>query len=87
MSTQTHKIFLEAVDQLLKEDEVLDPVNDPAFSNLDQPTEYTPEQQEAINKFNEHLDQLNNGLITRKEFIDKVVVLYDALPDWDWLKK
>ena len=50
------------------------------------PTEYTNDQKEAIRIFDNYLQQLDNGLITRKDFASIASQLWQALPKFDYLR-
>lgn len=50
------------------------------------PTEYTDDQKEAMQIFDNYLDQLNNGLIARKDFALIASRLFERLPKFDYLR-
>ena len=52
------------------------------------PEKFTDKEQNAISEFDELLGQLNDGLITKKEFLIKCesMHLIDRLPEFDWTR-
>lgn len=45
------------------------------------PESYTEKQSYAIKEFDNLLKQIQEGLITRKEFLQRADILYNDLPD------
>ena len=74
------KAFREACEKLDEQD----------FSHIDweniPPESFNDSEIKAQEEFDRALKQLQNGLITRKEFIAKVSHLYNSLPDFDWTR-
>lgn len=50
------------------------------------PLEYTDDQKEAIQLFDNYLNQLNKGLIARKDFALIASKLFERLPKFDYLR-
>lgn len=50
------------------------------------PEKHTEKQLNAINEFDNLVKQVQEGLITRKEFIQRADILYNDLPDFDWTR-
>lgn len=50
------------------------------------PLEYTDDEKTAIQLFDNYLDQLNKGLIARKDFALIASKLFERLPKFDYLR-
>lgn len=50
------------------------------------PEKFTDRELEAKSQFDRHIEDFQNGLITRKELAYKLYELIDALPDSDWTR-
>lgn len=50
------------------------------------PEKFTDKELEAKSQFDRHIEDFQNGLITRKELAYKLYELIDALPDSDWTR-
>ena len=83
MSNKYKEDFIKKVNKLLSEGEDYSWMDD--NDELPQ-TEYTPEQEKAIDMFDEYLQKLNEGLISRKNFAQIASELYNNLPEYDYLR-
>lgn len=84
MNESTNKYvlaFREAVEKLEEK-------QDFSNSHWDEipPEKHTEKQLNAINEFDNLVKQVQEGLITRKEFIQRADILYNDLPDFDWTR-
>ena len=50
------------------------------------PLEYTDDEKTAMQLFDNYLDQLNKGLIARKDFALIASKLFERLPKFDYLR-
>ena len=84
MSNDYKKVFMSNIHKLLTEGEDYSWMED---EDELPPTEYTDDQKEAMQIFDNYLDQLNNGLIARKDFALIASRLLQRLPKFDYLRR